>query len=177
MRIMRLLGWVVWAAHLLGLVGFSLPSYGTQTGSDTRPVNLTIKGVITNISEVAEWIKDDTYLQLILVPPDGKVELKSDGEGRITYISVLPKTAVPAKGSFSIVCNALAPGKYLVAVQMFKRSIVVNGAGRESVDAVNPQFWRPFLRKDKAALVITIPKDASGPILDVGQVTLPVPPR
>jgi len=152
------LGSIVW---VLGLVGLSLVSHGAQTGSDTRPVNLTIKGMITNIPEASERIKDDTYLQLVLMPPDGKLPIRVSG-GRITYVSALPKTAIPAKGSFSIECKALEPGKYVLAAQMFRWS---------------NEFWHPFLSKGKTALEITIPKDATGPILDVGRVTLPVPPR
>jgi hypothetical protein len=121
-------------------------------------VNITIRGVITNLAEAKPAIDKDTYLQLLSVSPGGALRgsITVAADGRVTYESDLPKTAIPARGPFSIQCKGLTPGKYLVAAQ--------RGSFAE----------QPFLRKGTSYLLITVPERVTGPVLDVGAVTLPL---
>jgi hypothetical protein len=123
--------------------------------------------VISNVNEAkanktgpAQWpvVWADSYLQLVFLnTPNGGIPVSFDLTGRVSSPSSLPKTAIPLKGPFSFECKDLKPGKYLVAVQ---------GAW------LAPQRLA-VLQKDGQPLRIEI-TEHTGPILDVGDVTIPL---
>lgn len=118
---------------------------------------LTIKGIVTNVNEakVDGVIEKDSYLQLVLLGPGGSFPVSTDGRGRFSLPSSLPQTAIPQKGPFSFACKDLKPGKYIVAVQ-------------------KASLNRPtFLQKDGEPLQIDI-TEHTGPLVDVGDVTIPL---
>lgn len=101
-------------------------------------------------------VSADSYLQLVSVPPDGGIPISTDSEGRLSVTSSLPKTALPKKGTFSIECGDLKPGTYFIVAQ---------GA---------TLGMRPaFLQKDGRPLRIEV-SERTGPVLDVGEVTIPL---
>ncbi len=131
-----------------------------QAATTNKATVVTIKGVVTNLAEGIERITGDTYLQLVFLPPDGKLEVTAEA-GRISFTSSLPRVSMPAKGPFSFEGGGLGPGTYVVAVQKY---------------AFSTDGWHPFLRKDGQPLEIKI-SDSTPSVLDVGEVALPVPPR
>lgn len=101
-------------------------------------------------------VSADSYLQLVFVRPDGGIPISISG-GRFSAPSSLPRTALPKKGPFSIECEDLKPGTYFIVAQ-------------EAL--LYPQ--RPaFLQKDGQPLRIEV-SEHTGPILDVGGVTIPL---
>jgi hypothetical protein len=138
-----------------------LMSRGELLGSETKPQSVTIKGVITNLAEAKGWIGKDTYLQLVLPGPGGSFEFHTDHRGRFSIDSNLPRISMPAtgsKGAFSFDCKGLDEGTYVVAVQLTEVPHEV------------------FLQKDEHLLRIEVSKN-TGPTLDVGEVTIPIPRR
>jgi hypothetical protein len=139
---------------LLALVGCS----GVKVSAPAYAPSFTIKGVITNVADAKSRavIKGDSYLQVVSVSDRG---IFFDGEGRVGAVDHgLPKTAMPGMGQFSIACEGLKLGTYLVAVQPAK--------------TLHQQIAF-LLRKDGQTLQIKVSKDI-GPILDVGDVTIPI---
>jgi hypothetical protein len=100
-------------------------------------------------------VSADSYLQLVFVPPDGRIPISTDSIGRFSVTSSLPRTALPKKGPFSIECGDLEPGTYFIVAQ--------------GASATRPAF----LQKDGRPLRIELPRDV-GPVLDVGEVTIPL---
>jgi hypothetical protein len=152
----------IFACCLLGLVAFASSSLlsRAQLAGEKKSGVIIIKGVITNLDDGKDRIKDDTYLQLVFVPPDGKVPMQVSA-AKVIYPSSLPKISVPATGPFSFECRGLRPGTYLVAVQRYQ-------SPNES--------WRPFLHRGQTIASIVIPKDSPSPVINMGNVTLPLPP-
>ncbi|MGO9093730.1 MAG: hypothetical protein ACLQGV_00765 [Bryobacteraceae bacterium] len=136
---------------------------GALLGGDAKPHSVTIKGVITNLAEAKELIASDSYLQLVLPSGPGKTfKIHSDDRNRFLVDSNLPKISMPAKGSkgtFSFECKGLEEGEYVVAVQLLL------DVGPSSV-----------LGKRGNPLLIRVSK-GTGPTIDVGEVTIPVPRR
>lgn len=131
-------------------------------GGDTKSQPVTIKGVITNLVETKGLIAKDTYLQLALLGPGGSFKIHTDGRGRFSIDSDLPRISVPmtgSKGAFSFNCKGLAEGTYVVAFQLAE---VLNHSA--------------LLLKGGRPLQLQISKD-TGSTVDVGEVTLPTPRR
>ncbi len=145
------------------LLAYQIES-GVEAHRQAAPNNkadvVTVKGVVTNLAEGKERITGDTYLQLVFLPPDGKLDVRAEA-GRISFTSSLPRASMPTKGPFSFEGKGLGPGTYLLAVQKY---------------AFSTDGFHPFLRKDGQPLEIKI-SDSTPSVLDVGEVTLPVPPR
>ena len=151
---------LVFAGVLLACQAVSGEEAHSQAAPSNKAGIVTIKGVVTNLAEGKERITGDTYLQLVFLPPDGKLGVRVEA-GRISFTSSLQKVSMPTKGPFSFEGNGLGPGTYAVAVQKY---------------AFSNDGWHPFLRKDGKPLEIKI-SDSTPSVLDVGEVTLPVPPR
>jgi hypothetical protein len=135
---------------LLAIIGLS---------AKAQKVTFTIKDVITNFADAksADKIQSDCSLQLVL--NDGKgFPMNYDPIGRVSCVSNLPSIKMPANGNFSIVCNNIGPGTYLLSVQ----------------PANLPRQKIAFLLKDQQTLQIEIKKDSTTPaIIDVGSVIIP----
>ncbi len=101
-------------------------------------------------------IRSGSYLQLVLPAADGGVHM-SIAASRFSSPSNLPKTVLPNAGPFSIQCDDLKPGKYLLVAQ---------GA------LLFPQRLA-LLEKDGQLLRIEV-SEAIGPEIDVGTVTIPL---
>ncbi len=129
-----------------------------KTAPSGKTAVVTIKGVITNLAAGKARITGDTYLQLLLIPPDGKLSVKAEA-GFLSFPSSLARVSMPAKGPFSLACSGLASGTYVLVVQKYVFS----------TDGV-----RPFLLKGERPLEIKI-SDSTASVLDVGEVTLPIP--
>lgn len=89
----------------------------------------TITGEITNWDEAREFLKQDSYLQLVRItsdqfsafdgPGSGRMELKirMDDQARFTFVSELAKSSLPSDGHFSFENAELDPGRYLIVIQ------------------------------------------------------------
>ncbi len=78
---------------------------------------LTITARITNVQEALKHADKDAYLQLVSLPPDGRLSGKLDDQGRMILDSELPTMPIPPDGRLRLRCVNLAPGQYVVAVQ------------------------------------------------------------
>jgi hypothetical protein len=118
---------------------------------------VTITGVITNIKEVKRHIPKKAYLQLIFVPPSGKMQgVISEGGGILLY-SNLPQLPVPANGIFAFKVPTMKPGEYRVAIQELPQGSKLHN----------------ILAKGNREAVIEMPKDAKLPLtIDLGEVTI-----
>jgi preprotein translocase subunit YajC len=137
----------------------SMPSSNTSVAKgDTLVHRVTIKGAITNVEESRSFqvIVDSSYLQLVSYVMGAGIPVSYNKVGRVASPSNLPKTAIPKKGSFSIVCKDLKPGTYIVVVQWA---------------SLRPQHLA-ILQKNGQALQIQVTKD-TGHIIDVGDVSIP----
>ncbi len=149
---------------LIVLAGVALTcnaASGEEAHKQTVPSGkaaVTIRGVITNLLAGKARITPDTYLQLLLIPPDGKLSVKAEA-GFLSFPSSLPTVSMPAKGPFSLTCSGLASGTYVLVVQKYVLS----------TDGI-----RPFLLKGERPLEIKI-SDSTASVLDVGDVDLPIP--
>lgn len=129
------------------------------------PSGITITGVIKNLDEARQYIKEDTYLQLVRISDDGKQEFRTDGKGRIEYSSDLQKVAIADNGAFSFDVRNLEPGKYAVVVQLF------------AVAWVGRSFPTPIIsRANKDAVIVAISENTKTPAsFNFGEVYIPVP--
>jgi hypothetical protein len=137
---------------------------GALFGGEAEPHSVVIKGVITNLAEAKEVIASDSYLQLVRPSGPGRTfKGHTDGyRGRSSLDSNLPRISMPAtgsKGAFAFDCKGLDEGEYVVAVQLLDVGTLTS-----------------VLLKSGGVLKIQVSKD-TGPTIDVGEVTMPVPRR
>jgi hypothetical protein len=117
---------------------------------------VTITGVIANIKEVKRHIPKKAYLQLIFIPPSGKMQGVISGGGILLY-SNLPQLPVPANGIFAFKVPSMKPGEYRVALQELDQDSKLHN----------------ILAKGNQEAVIEMPKDAKLPLtIDIGEVII-----
>jgi len=75
---------------------------------------ITITGIITNLEKAKKYITNDSYLQIVFLPSDGKVSMRTDGQGRMTYDSELARIDIPSTGAFTFERVSLKPGRYII---------------------------------------------------------------
>lgn len=120
---------------------------------------ITINGNIVNMGEAKEYVEADSYLQLVAMPADGRISLRTDDRGRYIYESNLPQTKMPKAGVFSISAPGLKAGRYIIVSQK-----LTSGGGM-------------FLIKkgERKAFEIKVTAGADQTTLDIGEVFIPVP--
>ena len=137
---------------------------GTIDENACDPNIQTISGQIANVSQIQPYLRNDSYLQLVLYPADGQMAFTTDGQGRRIYPSNLAIIDMPADGAFSFETTELSPGDYVVAAQL----MAAYSAGSEEEPIVSDSNGQP--------VVFTILADTIEPLdIDLGNVTLPVP--
>jgi hypothetical protein len=125
-----------------------------------EPTGITITGEIANLEKARSHLADDSYLQLVLLPPDGQLSGGSDERGRIFYDSELPKTRILSDGAFIFRAESLEPGKYLIAAQLLEDSFDMD----------------TLLKKGEGHVIVEIPQNVRLPqTIDVGEVTIALP--
>jgi hypothetical protein len=82
--------------------------------------DIRIHGTITNINTLLGYAGEDSYLQLVYLPPDGSVNFTTDGQGRFAYTSDLPSIDIPESGSFAFTVDNLFSGDYFIAPQLLE---------------------------------------------------------
>jgi hypothetical protein len=126
---------------------------------------ITITGRITNIKKAKEFIAHDSYLQLVCLPPGGKLGGTTDNKGREKYDSDLPKIDFPSNGDFTLTVKNLEPGKYIIAAQLLESFGL--GKGGSNILAI---------RKTKQIAIIDIPDESKDSVkFELDEVFLPVP--
>ena len=133
----------------------------TPAPTDTpEPKGITITGEITNLEQATDHLADDSYLQLVFLPPDGQLGGRTDEKGRLFYTSELSRIPIPSDGVFTFWAESLDPGSYLIAAQLLNNSFGMN----------------PLLVKDGEYVTVEIPQNPELPLtIDVGEVTIPLP--
>ena len=94
-------------------------SFGTgiETPLCNDSVNVTINGTITNMEAMRKYMDNDTFLQIVKLPPSG-CATNQDDRGRHYLKSNLKKVSFPQNGTFKIQTNLL-PGRYIICGQYF----------------------------------------------------------
>jgi len=138
------------------------PKISSKAGN---PTVMTITGIITNLEEAKKCIANDSYLQLVYFPPDGKLSVTADSKGREKYVSDLPRMDFPSNGTFSFSAKSLKPGKYIIVVQLMECLGLTSGGSNM------------LARKNtKQIAFIDIPKESKNLAkLELGEVFIPVP--
>jgi hypothetical protein len=133
----------------------------TPVPTDTpEPMGITVTGEITNLEEAIDHLADDSYLQLVFLPPDGQLGGRTDEKGRVFYTSELSRIPIPSDGVFAFGAESLDPGSYLIAAQLLNNSFGMT----------------PLLVKDEEYVTAEIRQNAELPLtIDVGEVTIPLP--
>jgi hypothetical protein len=125
-----------------------------------EPPGIAITGEITNLEEAVDHLADDSYLQLVFLPPDGQLGGRTDEKGRLFYTSELSRIPIPSDAVFTLWAESLDPGSYLIAAQLLNNSFGMN----------------PLLVKDGEYVSVEIPQDPELPLtVDVGEVAIPLP--
>lgn len=137
----------------------SMPPTATPTFA-----GITILGLITNLEDAERYLAEDSYLQLVRFPADGRLSCTTDGQGWLTYDSELAQIPIPHDGVFNFQVESLESGTYLIAAQRAR-----NVVGSMSLS---------LLVKEAELVTVEIPQDADLPFsLDLGEVYIPVPSR
>ena len=137
---------------------------GTIDENACDPNIQNISGQIANVSQIQPYLRNDSYLQLVLYPADGQMVYTTDGQGRRIYPSDLAIIDMPADGAFSFETTELSPGEYVVAAQLM--AAYDAGSGEEPILADSSNQPAVFI----------ISADKTQPLnIDLGNVTLPVP--
>ena len=140
-----------------------VPSTKTPIPLTPTPIfeGITVTGRVTNLEVAKTYLSNDSYLQLLLVPPDGQLSGGTDEQGRMFYESELAKSTISSTGVFRLQAEDLNPGRYLVVIQMLQ-----------------PGWYSgyPFLIKVDEYLTIEIQQDVDLPlVIDIGDVEMPKP--
>ena len=156
----------------LALLAATVVSF--SVGADTSE-SLIVAGKIANMDEAKKYLASDSFLQVVNTGKGGRVALRSDGRGRLTYQSKLAKAEIPKSGIFSLSTSGLQPGRYVIACQKlepFSALVVANGTA-----TTNGLSGQNYLRKkgEHKALEINVPEDVKKPTLDLGDVCIPTP--
>ena len=137
---------------------------GTIDENACDPNIQTISGQIANVSQIQPYLRDDSYLQLVLYPADGQMVYTTDGQGRRIYPSNLAIIDMPADGAFSFEATELSSGDYVVAAQLLASYDV----GSEKEPVLSDSNDQP--------VVFSVPADDEQLLdIDLGKVSLPVP--
>jgi hypothetical protein len=142
-----------------GLVmSLSVQSQQSTSKQQTKP-NIIIKGIIENYDLIKTQFAKDSYLQLIVIPPDGSYSGGTDSIGRLILESEYAKTKVTTTGTFTFQIDNIKPGTYDVIAQLLK-----NRSYTASV---------PFLWQNSDFLKIEIKENLQLPIvIDIGKCTI-----
>jgi hypothetical protein len=115
--------------------------------------------VITNLEDAQQYLAEDSYLQLVLVPADGMLTFTAE-QGWLAYVSELAKVPIPREGAFTFQVADLEPGTYIIAAQQF---LSVPGSS-------------PLLVREAEPVTIVIPEHANLPLsFDLGEVAIYIP--
>ena len=149
--------------------GIALLSLGSPVGTafaeapspQGKKVQVAISGTIRNFDELSGLVVPESFLQLVPESEDGSYAIQTDPEGRFSYVSALPKAAVPEKAAFRLEMDGVPPGKYQLAAQRLKPQS--DWAGR-----------RPWFGVDaKKVLTVVVPSRADDPVeIKVGKVVV-----
>jgi hypothetical protein len=117
--------------------------------------------VITNLEDAQEqYLAQDSYLQLVSLPADGRLSGSTDDQGRLAYDSDLARIPIPQDGVFAFQVGSLQPGTYVIAAQLLR----------------NSSFLMPLLVKEEKPVMVEIPQNVELPLaLDLGKVTISLP--
>jgi hypothetical protein len=137
-----------------------LPPAPTPTPTP-EPMGIAITGVITNLGDAEErYLAEDSYLQLVRLPADGRLSGTTDDQGRLAYDSELAQSPIPSDGVFNFQVESLEPGTYVVAAQRLR----------------NSSFMTPLLVTETEYVRVEIRQDATLPVtFDLGEVAIPIP--
>jgi hypothetical protein len=123
-------------------------------------MGITITGVITNLEDAEEYLAEDSYLQLVRLPPDGRLGFTTDDQGYLAYDSEFAQIPIPHDGIFTFLVESLEPGTYVIAAQLF----------------LNVIGSTPLLVKEAELVKIEIPQYANLPLsFDLSEVAIYVP--
>lgn len=101
----------------VGDVAIRAPKAVPAEAGASAPQDVTITATIVNMAEALKLVDKDSYIQLVSLPPDGRMRGKVDDQGRMSLDSDLARIAIPADGKVRLKCRALLPGKYILAIQ------------------------------------------------------------
>ncbi|MFQ5812712.1 MAG: hypothetical protein ACE5I2_05920 [Anaerolineae bacterium] len=124
---------------------------------------ITISGLITNFEDAEQYLAEDSYLQLVRIPDDGKLSGTTDDQGRLVYDSDLAQISIPRDGAFTFQIESLEPGNYLIAVQLLRDTAALGGGPN------------PLLVKEEEEKYVRfeIPQDLNLPLsIDLGEVII-----
>jgi hypothetical protein len=121
-------------------------------------------GVIANLKDVKKYIAEDSYLQVVFVPTDGKISFETDGQGRLRLVSELGKSSFQPDGVFTFKLESLKSGSYLIVAQLLQNYYYY------------PFKAQPYLFRGKQPVVVEIPQSVNLPLtIDIGNVEIPLP--
>jgi len=130
----------------------------------TRVSGITITGVIANLKDAKKYIAEDSYLQLVFVPTDGKISFETDGQGRLRVVSELGKSPFQPDGVFTFKLESLKSGSYRIVAQLLQNYFYY------------PFKVFPYLVRGKQPVAVEIPQSVNLPLtIDVGNVEIPLP--
>ena len=117
--------------------------------------------MIANLEDAEQqYLAEDSYLQLVRFPADGRLHFTTDDQGRQALDSELAQIPIPHDGVFTFQIESLEPGTYLIATQLLR----------------NSSFLTPLLVREAEYVKVEIPQDANLPLsFDLGEVTIPLP--
>ncbi len=136
----------------------SVQSQQPATKQQVKP-NIIIKGMIENYDIIKTQFASDSYLQLIVIPPDGSYSAGTDSIGRLFLKSEYAKSKVNSTGVFTFQIAGLKPGTYNVIAQLLQKRSYNNSI--------------PFLSQNSDLLKIEIKENLQLPVvIDVGKCTI-----
>ena len=147
---------------LLICVTFDIQNTFSQTqqkSSNIKQSGIIIKGEITNYKNFSPFITKDTYLQLILVTPDGSIQISTDSIARYSFGPGYTKTTILPDGKFKFHTKQLDAGSYSIAVQLLNHR--------------SGQVPFPFLIKDSDFIKIEINDSLKvQPVFEIGKCSI-----
>lgn len=144
---------------ILVMVGLVVSLSLQAQQATTKQHSITIKGIIENYDKIKSQFAKDSYLQLLVLTPDGDYSSRTDSIGRMILTSNCAKTKVSINGEFIFQFDNLKPETYYVVAQLLQH---------RSYDAS-----APFLIQNSKDVKIIINENMQFPIiLDVGKCTI-----
>jgi hypothetical protein len=138
---------------MLGLV-VSLSLQSQQ--SKAKQHSITIKGTIENYDRINSQFAKESFLQLLVLPPDGSYSSQTDSTGRMIFTSEYAKTPVSKNGEFIFQLEDLKSETYYIVAQLLQHRSYNASA--------------PFLIQNSKDVKIVIKENMPLPVvLDIGK--------
>lgn len=122
-----------------------------QKSADIMASSIIIKGVITNLADVKDYISPTTYLQMVDVSPSTQAREDIAG-GFFNIDSNLPKTSILPDGSFEIKTNYLKAGTYWLYLQNFKPASSTETLP-EPILAKGDKYYQVYISEDVKSFI------------------------